>query len=198
MEYLTLLSAATGEWGPPKGHCDPGETNLDTAWRETEEESGLHRSQLQRNPWFEIQIGYTVPAGDKIVWFGLAELTSGDVVLSSEHVDARWETLDATIEVLSWDLPFERVSTFLKDPALQKGLSPVAAKALAFVAPGLYAVVAKSGRFSLENVAPGHRTLHVWHPRFPPASRTLDLAPNSVARVDIQLGVERAFKEAQQ
>jgi hypothetical protein len=72
------------------------------------------------------------------------------------------------------------------------------AKALAFVAPGPYAVVAKSGRFSLENVAPGHRTLHVWHPRFPPASRTLDLAPDSVARVDIQLGVERAFKEAQQ
>jgi len=72
------------------------------------------------------------------------------------------------------------------------------AKALAFVAPGPHAVITESGRFSLENVAPGQRTFHAWHPRFPPASRTLDLAPNSITRVDIQMGVEGSFKEAQQ
>ncbi len=72
------------------------------------------------------------------------------------------------------------------------------AKALAFVAPGPHAVITEAGRFSLENVASGQRTLHAWHPRFPPASRTIDLAPNSITRVDIHMGVERSSLGAQQ
>ena len=41
IEYL-LLQASYGmfHWSPPKGYCDPGEDDFETAVREVKEESG--------------------------------------------------------------------------------------------------------------------------------------------------------------
>ena len=60
-----------------------------------------------------------------------------------------------------------------------------------FAAPGAFSVVSDSGRFELANVAPGRRHLHAWHPRLPPASRWVDLAPGQVQRLDFEVGVGR-------
>ncbi len=39
---VLLLGRASGHWVFPKGHIDPGESKLEAALREVEEEAGLH------------------------------------------------------------------------------------------------------------------------------------------------------------
>ena len=58
-----------------------------------------------------------------------------------------------------------------------------------FVAPGRFAVTSASGRFELRDLPPGRLRLGAWHPRFPPTSRDLELAPGRTLRVDLELGV---------
>lgn len=60
-----------------------------------------------------------------------------------------------------------------------------------FVAPGAHAVVSESGRFELTDLAPGRQRIHAWHPRLPPSSRWVDLEPDGVSRVDLEVGVGR-------
>lgn len=62
-------------------------------------------------------------------------------------------------------------------------------EATVFAAPGPYAVVAHDGSWEIRDVAPGRVRVIAWHARFPPTFRWLDLAPNGVARVDIEIGV---------
>jgi hypothetical protein len=58
-----------------------------------------------------------------------------------------------------------------------------------FAAPGPFSLVAASGRFELENIEPGERRLHVWHPRLPPRSMPLRLEAGRAHRLDVQVGV---------
>jgi len=58
-----------------------------------------------------------------------------------------------------------------------------------FVAPGRFAVASASGRFELRDLPPGRLRLGAWHPRFPPISRDLELAPGRALRIDLELGV---------
>jgi hypothetical protein len=58
-----------------------------------------------------------------------------------------------------------------------------------FAAPGAFDVVSASGRFALMDLRPGHRELRVWHPRFPPAVRHVELAADASLEVDLEIGV---------
>jgi hypothetical protein len=64
------------------------------------------------------------------------------------------------------------------------------AEATVFVAPGPFALPAPSGRWELAGVPPGRARLCVWHPRFPPAAREVELAAGESARVDLEVSVE--------
>jgi hypothetical protein len=63
--------------------------------------------------------------------------------------------------------------------------------AVVFVAPGPYAAVSERGRFELRGVPPGHGTVRVWHPRFPPAARQIDVAPDGILQVDVEMRVSQ-------
>jgi hypothetical protein len=65
------------------------------------------------------------------------------------------------------------------------------AEARVFAAPGPFQVVSTSGRYALGDLAPGAARVHVWHPRFAPASRAVSLAADAPTRVDLELGVDR-------
>jgi hypothetical protein len=65
------------------------------------------------------------------------------------------------------------------------------AEARVFAAPGPYTVVSDSGRYALRDLEPGPHRLAVWHPRFPPVSRVVDLPADAVVRVDLELGVDQ-------
>lgn len=58
-----------------------------------------------------------------------------------------------------------------------------------FAAPGRWAVASDAGRFELADLAPGRHRLVAWHPRFPPAATTVELASGSAVRVDLELQV---------
>jgi bis(5'-nucleosidyl)-tetraphosphatase len=133
IEYLLLRGRKSGEWGPPKGHNDAGETDLEAAWRETWEESGLGHDQLLRFEWFERRIDYRVKKGPKTVYYGLAEWMDGEVVLSREHTDFRWRAIHKCREMVSFRNlreVYEDAAAYLKDPVLREGLDETDARKL--------------------------------------------------------------------
>jgi hypothetical protein len=75
---------------------------------------------------------------------------------------------------------------FLLDAAGSPGSA-----ATVFVSPGPFAVTSERGRFELADLDPGRVQLHAWHPRFPPSSRWLTVAPDATTRIDLELGVDR-------
>ena len=77
------------------GHVDPGESDMQTALRETEEEAGL-TSEHVRLTDFRRELHYQVRQKPKIVVYWLAELVCPTVAvrLSEEHKDFRWLQLE--------------------------------------------------------------------------------------------------------
>ncbi|HEV7282617.1 MAG TPA: NUDIX domain-containing protein [Pirellulaceae bacterium] len=55
-----LLMRHAERWDMPKGHREPGETTLECALRETEEETGLSRTQISIDPDFLHTVEYDV------------------------------------------------------------------------------------------------------------------------------------------
>jgi 8-oxo-dGTP pyrophosphatase MutT (NUDIX family) len=122
-EYLILVNRRRGEAGLPKGHREGEETEVETALRETEEESGL--TDLDVDPHFRRRLHYPARRGgvlhDKTVVYLLATARRGEVRLSDEHSSFRWAPLADALAAL----PFENLravvrdaAIFLKDPAL--------------------------------------------------------------------------------
>uniref|UniRef100_D1FPM5 Bis(5'-nucleosyl)-tetraphosphatase [asymmetrical] n=1 Tax=Cimex lectularius TaxID=79782 RepID=D1FPM5_CIMLE len=102
--YL-LLQASYGDfhWTPPKGHVDPGEELLETAFRETEEEAGLKKDQLKLKD-FKLMLNYSVKGKPKEVTYWLAEYTGQNpVILSREHKDYKWSSLDEALGYVKYD-----------------------------------------------------------------------------------------------
>ena len=95
-QYL-MMQTSYGEhhWTPPKGHVDPGETDMEAALRETQEEAGLTSSDLNIASDFKKELNYEVKGKPKIVTYWLAELKdpSTPVKLSNEHQDFKWLNL---------------------------------------------------------------------------------------------------------
>ncbi|WP_354684295.1 bis(5'-nucleosyl)-tetraphosphatase [Cupriavidus necator] len=104
-EWRCLILRAYRNWDFPKGLPEPGETPLQAALRETEEETGLTGLQL---PWGE-DYRETAPYGaaGKIARFYLAVSARGDVALPvsaelgrPEHHEFRWATFDQARQLL--------------------------------------------------------------------------------------------------
>ncbi len=105
-EYL-LLQTSYGEhhWTPPKGHVDPGESDRETAVRETQEEAGLGPSDYTIVENFKHTISYKVKGRDKTVCYWVARLNDFDytIKLSREHQDFKWLELKAACEFVGYD-----------------------------------------------------------------------------------------------
>ncbi|XP_072269634.1 bis(5'-nucleosyl)-tetraphosphatase [asymmetrical] [Pyxicephalus adspersus] len=93
IEFLLLqTSYGIHHWTPPSGHVDPGEDDMTTALRETEEEAGLHANHFRVVDGFRKELNYKVNNKEKTVIYWLAELKdpAAQVKLSNEHQDFRW------------------------------------------------------------------------------------------------------------
>ncbi|XP_072315646.1 bis(5'-nucleosyl)-tetraphosphatase [asymmetrical] [Eucyclogobius newberryi] len=105
IEFL-LLQTSYGEhhWTPPKGHVDPGEDDLTTALRETQEEAGLGLEQLSVVDGFLQTLRYEVRGRSKDVLYWLAELRDPHttVTLSPEHTAFRWAGLDQACALVQY------------------------------------------------------------------------------------------------
>lgn len=94
--YLVLR--AFRNWDFPKGRVEPGETLLETARRETREETSLDDLELR---WGETFCDTERYAGGKVARFYVAISHEGDVHLPMnedlgrpEHHEHRWTTYD--------------------------------------------------------------------------------------------------------
>ena len=103
LEYLLLqASYRRHHWTPPKGHVDQGESDMETALRETEEESGLKQGSLNVMENIRRTLNYEVWGKRKTVIYWLAELKDYDapIRLSKEHQDFKWLSVESACELL--------------------------------------------------------------------------------------------------
>ena len=75
---------------------DPGEDELQTAKRETQEEAGLTPADYTILEHYDVTLNYTVNNRPKRVVYWLGELTdiNKPITLSDEHQDYKWLALD--------------------------------------------------------------------------------------------------------
>lgn len=93
-----------GHWDFPKGHMEKEETELETASRETAEETGI--TQLTFLPEFRETIRYFfMREGKKIlkeVIFFLAQTQETAVQLSHEHLGFAWLSFDQALTKITY------------------------------------------------------------------------------------------------
>lgn len=93
-----LLMQHPTRWDLPKGHVDPGETEMECAIRELLEETGITESQIEIDEHFRFDNHYTVAAAkynyepqQKQLSIFLAKLTQPFVKIElTEHDGYRW------------------------------------------------------------------------------------------------------------
>ncbi|RLS56049.1 MAG: NUDIX domain-containing protein [Planctomycetota bacterium] len=92
-----LLMRHKDRWDLPKGHVDPGETDLETAWRELSEETGIPLEAVDLDPFFRFEHKYAVrearSAGElrmKTLVIFLARLNREVSIEVSEHPGYQW------------------------------------------------------------------------------------------------------------
>lgn len=83
------------------GHVDPGESELQTAKRETEEEAGLTENLYDIQSEFERTLNYKVNGKPKRVVYWLAEMKNPEcpILLSDEHQKYVWVPLEEAMEI---------------------------------------------------------------------------------------------------
>ncbi len=113
VEYL-LMQTSYGKhhWTPPKGHVDPGESEFETALRETQEEAGFNREVLKLVDNFKVELKYSVQSHQdgkvrpKMTTYWLAELIDpcvNQVRLSDEHQDFKWLPLQEAKDICGYE-----------------------------------------------------------------------------------------------
>ncbi len=103
--YL-LIRDSYDNWGFPKGHLENGESPADAAYRETEEETGLHHLAL-RGPIRVIDWHFRFRGRHihKYCHFFLFESPAGEASpqLAEGITACQWRELEEALELLSYD-----------------------------------------------------------------------------------------------
>ncbi|MFO0913310.1 MAG: NUDIX domain-containing protein [Pirellulales bacterium] len=92
-----LLMRHADRWDLPKGHMEPGETEMECALRELEEETGIQPDDIEIVPGFRFTIRYTVQSlrtghqpREKTVVIFLARLLTDIDLQPTEHLGGEW------------------------------------------------------------------------------------------------------------
>lgn len=90
-----LLMQHADRWDLPKGHAEGDEDVLQTALRETEEETGIAAHTIEVDPQFRFITEYRVVGKkrgtyDKRVTYYLGFLKEKPAITTTEHPDFRW------------------------------------------------------------------------------------------------------------
>lgn len=93
-EWHALLLRAWSHWDFPKGNVEPGETLMDAALREVNEETGISDLDF---PWGAAFARTAVYSRDKVAYYSIATTSTAQVVLAPnpstglcEHDEFRW------------------------------------------------------------------------------------------------------------
>jgi bis(5'-nucleosidyl)-tetraphosphatase len=115
-EVSFLLVRKPGRWDVPKGHMDPGETDLECALRELAEETGILAADIELDAEFRFEIRYLVRSrrtnnqdATKIVVLFLGWLKRDVEIRLTEHTRYEW---------FAWNPP-HRIQSQTIDPLLK-------------------------------------------------------------------------------
>ena len=115
-----LIQHQAGHWAFPKGHADPGESALETAKRELEEETGIRDYEVLEEPSFVEYYSFVQEGNpsfvkhyslakegeliEKSVTYFVAFVNSREVVLQAEEVqNSAWIAFDEAINLITFD-----------------------------------------------------------------------------------------------
>ncbi|XZO03433.1 MAG: bis(5'-nucleosyl)-tetraphosphatase [Microcoleus sp.] len=115
-----LIQHQAGHWAFPKGHADPGESALETAKRELEEETGIRDYEVLEEPSFVEYYSFVqeyAPSSvkhyssakegeviEKSVTYFVAFVNLMDVVLQVEEVqNSAWSSFEEAINLITFD-----------------------------------------------------------------------------------------------
>lgn len=91
-----LLMRHHNRWDLPKGHAEAGETPVQTALREMEEETGIAAQDVEMDGGFEYSLEYPVqyrgepqPVQKRVYYF-LARIPEAVEIQCTEHESAQW------------------------------------------------------------------------------------------------------------
>ncbi|MEQ8671940.1 MAG: NUDIX domain-containing protein [Aggregatilineales bacterium] len=111
-----LLMKHPKRWDLPKGHVEDGETELQTALREMQEETGFSSEQVRIEPNFRWQTSYEARYAwldnelvHKTVVIFLGWVAEDAELILTEHTSAQW---------IEWSPP-HKIQTETVDPLLQ-------------------------------------------------------------------------------
>ncbi len=99
LEVLVAHRPRYDDWDFPKGKLEDGETDLECALRETEEETGFTGEVGPELP----SDRYPVNKGDKLVRWWLLHQTGGRFKANDEVDEVRWLSPETAADVLSYD-----------------------------------------------------------------------------------------------
>jgi len=92
-----LLMRHADRWDLPKGHVDPGETELECAYREVFEETGIRQQQIKRIDGFCYRDRYIVnnkrtrfQDGEKELVIFLGRVDEQPDIVVTEHLGHEW------------------------------------------------------------------------------------------------------------
>ncbi len=119
-----LLMQHADRWDLPKGHAEPGESSLETALRETEEETGIEAARIAVDPDFNFVIEYDVRGqqrGDyrKRVTYFLGYVDERFSPELTEHIGFKWFEWPVTgvIQAATIDPLLKSVAAHLQTPS---------------------------------------------------------------------------------
>lgn len=103
-----LIQHKAGHWSFPKGHPEKGESDLETARRELEEETGIARVELDEDHPFKEKYKFTKRSGKRVkkkVLYFVGEVGPGQTIRlqEAEVSDYAWADAEQTLERMSFD-----------------------------------------------------------------------------------------------
>lgn len=116
-----LLMKHADRWDLPKGHVDPGETEIQCALRELREETGIRESDLELDAEFRFETSYKVwpkrnrgRETDKTLVIFLARLKHDVKIKPTEHLSFQWFDWNPPhkIQTQTVDILLEQVEPF--------------------------------------------------------------------------------------
>jgi bis(5'-nucleosidyl)-tetraphosphatase len=117
-----LLMRHPDRWDLPKGHGEPGESLIQTALRETAEETGIKSSEIEIIPGFSYSLQYAVTyqsptpkSINKRTTYFLGRLPAAVEIRCTEHEGYRWFTWSPPHQIQSQTIDelLAAVETFL-------------------------------------------------------------------------------------
>ena len=117
-----LLMRHADRWDLPKGHVDPGETEVECALRELHEETGIAASDIELVDEFRFTNHYQVRAKksgqlyDKTLVVFLARLKRDVPIVVSEHEGFEWFRWNPPHTIQAWTIDplLEALNRFLE------------------------------------------------------------------------------------